>query len=78
MAGLDPAIHAFCLLKLKDEDARHKLALGPAKGRTRVSGMTPQSSALGTAQRSTHMAMPMPPPMQSVARPFLELRFCIS
>ena len=24
------------------------------------------------------MAMPMPPPMQSVARPFLELRFCIS
>ena len=29
-------------------------------------------------QRSTHMAMPMPPPMQSVARPFLALRFCIS
>src|SRR3954447_3061991 len=28
--------------------------------------------------RSTHMAMPMPPPMQSVARPFLALRFCIS
>src|SRR5262249_55500298 len=29
-------------------------------------------------QRSTHMAMPMPPPMQSVAKPFLALRFCIS
>jgi hypothetical protein len=28
--------------------------------------------------RSMHMAMPMPPPMQSVARPFLALRFCIS
>src|SRR5581483_6381463 len=28
--------------------------------------------------RSTHMAMPMPPPMQSVARPFLASRFCIS
>ena len=27
---------------------------------------------------STHMAMPMPPPMQSVARPFLASRFCIS
>src|ERR1700747_1107297 len=24
------------------------------------------------------MAIPMPPPMQSVARPFLESRFCIS
>src|SRR5262249_1840123 len=33
----------------------------------------------GTDQsRSTHMAMPMPPPMQSVARPFLASRFCIS
>ena len=30
------------------------------------------------AYRSTHMAMPMPPPMHSVARPFLALRFCIS
>ena len=28
--------------------------------------------------RWTHMAMPMPPPMQSVARPFLASRFCIS
>src|SRR4051795_8046466 len=28
--------------------------------------------------RSTHIAMPMPPPMQSVARPFLASRFCIS
>ena len=28
--------------------------------------------------RSTHMAMPMPPPMHSVARPFLASRFCIS
>ena len=27
---------------------------------------------------STHMAMPMPPPMHNVARPFLALRFCIS
>src|SRR5262249_56187133 len=27
---------------------------------------------------STHIAMPMPPPMQSVARPFFALRFCIS
>src|ERR1700733_2718950 len=25
-----------------------------------------------------HMAMPMPPPMHSVARPFLASRFCIS
>src|SRR2546426_1218704 len=31
-----------------------------------------------TQSRSTHMAMPMPPPMQSVARPFLALRFSIS
>jgi len=31
-----PAIHA--LLCSKDVDARHKLALGPAKGRTRVAG----------------------------------------
>src|SRR5665213_18129 len=30
------------------------------------------------AYRSTHMAMPMPPPMHNVARPFLALRFCIS
>src|SRR5665213_4295828 len=28
--------------------------------------------------RSTHMAMPIPPPMQSVARPFFASRFCIS
>src|SRR5204863_9774960 len=28
--------------------------------------------------RCTHMAMPMPPPMQRVARPFLASRFCIS
>ena len=28
--------------------------------------------------RSTHIAMPMPPPMHSVARPFLASRFCIS
>jgi hypothetical protein len=27
---------------------------------------------------STHMAMPMPPPMHSVARPFFASRFCIS
>ena len=32
----------------------------------------------GNQSRSTHMAMPMPPPMQSVARPFLASRFCIS
>ena len=30
------------------------------------------------SSRSTHMAMPMPPPMQRVARPRLALRFCIS
>jgi len=30
------------------------------------------------AYRSTHMAMPMPPPMQSVARPFLAPRRFIS
>jgi hypothetical protein len=30
------------------------------------------------AQRSTHSAMPMPPPMHSVAMPFLALRRCIS
>ena len=30
------------------------------------------------AYRSTHIAMPMPPPMQRVARPFLASRFCIS
>src|SRR5258708_5818297 len=28
--------------------------------------------------RAMHMAMPMPPPMHSVARPFLASRFCIS
>ena len=28
--------------------------------------------------RWTHIAMPMPPPMQRVARPFLASRFCIS
>ena len=32
-----PAIHALLLSK-KDVDARHKLALGPAEGRTRVAG----------------------------------------
>jgi hypothetical protein len=31
-----------------------------------------------TGYRSTHMAMPMPPPIQRVANPFLALRFCIS
>src|ERR1035438_3746441 len=30
------------------------------------------------AYLSTHIAMPMPPPMHNVARPFLALRFCIS
>ena len=34
--------------------------------------------SLSSVYRSTHIAMPMPPPMQSVARPFLALRFCIS
>src|SRR5674476_15500 len=29
-------------------------------------------------QRSTHRAMPIPPPMHNVARPFLALRRCIS
>ena len=29
-------------------------------------------------QRSTQRAMPMPPPMHRVARPFLASRFCIS
>jgi hypothetical protein len=36
MAGLVPAIHVFGASK--DVDARHKLALGPAEGRTRVAG----------------------------------------
>jgi hypothetical protein len=36
MAGLVPAIHA--LTAKEDVDARHKLALGPAEGRTRVAG----------------------------------------
>ena len=38
MAGLVPAIDVFALLCCKDMDARHKLTLGPAKGRTRVAG----------------------------------------
>jgi hypothetical protein len=38
MAGLVPAIHAFNLEVHQDVDARHKLALGPAEGRTRVAG----------------------------------------
>src|SRR6185369_9802111 len=38
---------------------------------TRLDGQTAQS-------RWTHMAMPMPPPMHRVARPFLASRFCIS
>ena len=33
---------------------------------------------LSSVYRSRHIAMPMPPPMQSVARPFLALRRCIS
>jgi hypothetical protein len=37
MAGVVPAIHDFDL-GYQDVDARHKLALGPAKGRTRVAG----------------------------------------
>jgi hypothetical protein len=37
MAGLVPAIHVL-LSAFKDVDARHKLALGPAEGRTRVAG----------------------------------------
>jgi hypothetical protein len=36
MAGLVPAIHV--LVCSQDVDARHKLALGPAEGRTRVAG----------------------------------------
>ena len=39
MAGLVPAIHVLLRAK-KDVDARPKLALGPAEGRTRVAGMT--------------------------------------
>src|SRR5262249_49176266 len=34
--------------------------------------------ALVWSHLSTHIAMPMPPPMQRVARPFFALRFCIS
>jgi hypothetical protein len=34
--------------------------------------------SLNDQSRWTHMAMPMPPPMQRVARPFLASRFCIS
>jgi len=37
MAGLVPAIHVFQDGR-QDVDARHKLALGPAEGRTRVAG----------------------------------------
>jgi len=37
MAGLVPAIHVL-LSRGEDVDAGHKLALGPAKGRTRVAG----------------------------------------
>ena len=38
----------------------------------------PLSSRRPSSHLSTHIAMPMPPPMQSVARPFFALRFCIS
>jgi hypothetical protein len=39
MAGLVPAIHVFDVTRKKqDVGARHKLALGPAGGRTRVAG----------------------------------------
>ena len=41
-----------------------------------VSSPAPSSSSL--RHLSTHIAMPMPPLMQSVARPFFALRFCIS
>ena len=36
------------------------------------------SAAVLVQSRAMHMAMPMPPPMHSVARPFLASRFCIS
>ncbi|HEX3442448.1 MAG TPA: hypothetical protein VHT93_19080, partial [Pseudolabrys sp.] len=39
MAGMNPAIHVTSLpLRLLDVDARHKLAPGPAEGRTRLAG----------------------------------------
>src|SRR5262245_64472945 len=51
----------------------------PRPPKRRMRGLRTRASYSGFGcQRSTHMAMPIPPPMQSVARPFLALRFCIS
>jgi len=47
-------------------------------GRSKAPAIKQISATGDTTYRSTHMAMPMPPPMHSVARPFLALRFCIS
>ncbi|RVT93660.1 hypothetical protein EOD43_07275 [Sphingomonas crocodyli] len=38
----------------------------------------PASAGMTGTYRSMHMAMPMPPPMHRVARPFFRSRFCIS
>jgi hypothetical protein len=79
MAGLGPAIYVLFCASLKTWMPGIKFTAGPANCRTRLAGHDDFCFvAITLAQRSTHMAMPMPPPMQSVARPFLELRLPIS
>src|SRR5262249_54317428 len=47
-------------------------------GRAADARVLTSSARRPSSHLSTHIAMPMPPPMQSVARPFFALRFCIS
>ena len=57
----------------------NKFILEPAtSARTRVAGRDDLWVLSSVLYLSTHMAMPMPPPMHNVAKPFFALRFCIS
>ena len=63
------------------EMARPMPRVPPVTTATRAMSFLPvgfASSVEACQSRSTHMAMPMPPPMHSVARPFLASRLCIS
>jgi len=54
MAGPVPAIHILASSDKNDVDARHKLALGPAQGRTRVAGH--DVGEIGTSQPENALA----------------------
>src|SRR5258707_14243017 len=62
----------------QEQNARHKAGRFIFSDRLGRREMIFSSQPAADQSRAMHMAMPMPPPMHSVARPFLASRFCIS